>query len=99
MKLPRVRFTIGRIMVAIAIVAVALVTMRSDAFTLRLRVTPPPPVTLPNGTIVLGRSTAEVNVTWLGVALVVAGLGTMFLAAAWVTKRLIRAAVTRARVR
>src|ERR1700761_437419 len=82
MGLPRVRLTIGLMMVAIALVAVALVALPEPALVIRLPAAATAPVTLPDGTTVGARRTQEINVTRLGALLLASTLGAVVLATA-----------------
>jgi hypothetical protein len=91
MRAPRARITIGRIMVAVAIVAVILAVLPEPVFVIPLPGATTSPLTLPDGTIVRA-ARATVAVTRFGALLIVAVAGAILLAAAWLARRLLGSA-------
>jgi hypothetical protein len=87
MKSPRARITIGRIMVAVAVVAVILAVLPEPVFVIRLPAPNTPPVALPDGTRLFARPPV-ISVTRFGALLMAAVAGAILLAAAWLVRRL-----------
>ncbi len=84
------RITIGRIMIAIALVAVVLAALPEPVFVIRLPNTSTTSTPLPNGSFAITLTKPAISISRFGVVLIVAIAGAITGAVLWIARLLIR---------